>query len=62
MPPKRHAPIVDHLNYAEFSDTLRQGRMASLDIGGEVIEVDTTDFDQVNLADIFAAVEAHLKR
>lgn len=45
---ERHPGHVDHLNYAEFEVTLRQGRRAPLGIGGEYIEVDTTDFERAD--------------
>lgn len=58
---ERHPGHVDSSNYAEFHETLRQGKMSPLDIGGQVIQVDTTDFNQVNLDAIFAAVAARLE-
>jgi predicted kinase len=54
----RHPGHVDHLNYDEFRQTLLFGRLEPLNIGGKVVEVDTGDFEKVNYAEIFAAVDA----
>ena len=59
---ERHPGHVDHLNYDEFSQTLRRGRLEPLEIGGSVIEVDTTDFTRIDYRQVFAAVEALLSR
>jgi predicted kinase len=45
---ERHPGHVDHLNYAEFQLTLTYPRHYTLEIGGSGIEVDTTDFQQID--------------
>lgn len=54
---ERHPGHVDHLNYAEFEAILQQGRLAPLAIGGELIEVETTAFEQIP----YAALRARLQ-
>jgi hypothetical protein len=45
---ERHPGHVDHLNYAEFQSTLMHNRHDAFELGGSVIEVDTTDFQQID--------------
>lgn len=45
---ERHPGHVDHLNYAEFQSVLNPGGATPLDIGGQLIEVDTTDFQMID--------------
>jgi hypothetical protein len=45
---ERHLGHVDHLDYAEFQTTLIPNRHYALEIGGSVIEVNTTDFQQID--------------
>ncbi|MEW5869448.1 MAG: AAA family ATPase [Chloroflexota bacterium] len=45
---ERHPGHVDHLNYAELSQTLLKGRLEPLPIGGQLVEVDTTDFEKID--------------
>jgi predicted kinase len=53
---ERHPGHCDHLNYAEFRETLLQGRLESLDIGGRLIEIDTTDFSTIDYAAVYAEI------
>ncbi|MFN8491079.1 MAG: ATP-binding protein [Caldilineaceae bacterium] len=53
---ERHPGHVDHLNYAEFQAIMQQGVLAPLAIGGELIEVDTTDFQQVDYTKLITAL------
>lgn len=48
----RHPGHVDHLNYAEFHTAVNPGGAAPLPIGGQLMEVDTTDFRLVDYAGI----------
>lgn len=52
----RHPGHNDHLNYAEFRETLLRGRSQPLDIGGRFVEIDTTDLDTVDYAAVFAEI------
>lgn len=45
---ERHPGHVDHANYAEFEDLLLKGEQGPLDLVGEIIRIDTTDFAKVN--------------
>ena len=54
----RHPGHVDHLNYDEFHQTMLYGGLEHLNIGGKVVKVNTDDFEKINYAEIFAAVEA----
>lgn len=55
---ERHPGHVDHLNYAEFEETLRRGPAEPLAIGGPVFEVDTSDWAAVDYADLLQGVRA----
>lgn len=55
---ERHPGHVDHLPYPEVDAALLRGRDEPLDIGGEVLEVDTTDFTSVEYGAILQAVRA----
>jgi predicted kinase len=54
---KRHPGHVDHLNSDEFKETLLEGNGQILDIGGEVFEVDTTDFEKIDYKGLLKAIE-----
>jgi predicted kinase len=53
---ERHPGHVDHLNVEEFKPGPAQGRLDFLDLGGTIMEIDTTDFDTVDYAAIVAVV------
>lgn len=48
--PDRHPGHVDLATLEEIKHILLKGRLEALDIGGEVIEIDTTDFSKIDLA------------
>jgi predicted kinase len=52
----RHPGHVDGMNYAEFHAVLRKGEYEPLPLGGELLTVDTTDFDAMDYAGITAAL------
>jgi len=52
----RHPGHVDHTNYEEFAPALLKGRRAPLDIGGRVIEVDTTNFESIPYDTLFSQI------
>ncbi|MDP2629849.1 MAG: ATP-binding protein [Candidatus Uhrbacteria bacterium] len=55
---ERHPGHVDHLNYEEFKETLLTGKLDSLDIGGTVFDIDTTDFDAIDYEKLFSTIRA----
>ena len=54
----RHPGHVDELNYDEFEGMLRRGRDDALDIDGETIEIDMTDFETIDYDGLIAAVRS----
>jgi predicted kinase len=54
----RHPGHVDHLNDAEFQRVFLAGDEAPLPLGGELLTVDTTDFDSIDYAGIAATLAA----
>ena len=57
---ERHPGHVDHLNYKEFKETFLTKEIPSLDIGGTVLEVDTTDFERVAIDDLLRNIRGKL--
>jgi predicted kinase len=58
---ERHAGHVDGImGFDEFKATLGADRQRILDIGSALIQVDTTDFSQVDFNGLRAAVATHL--
>ena len=55
---ERHPGHVETVNIAEFEQALLRGRINSLPLDGPVIEVDTTDFAQVDVEAIVREVLA----
>jgi predicted kinase len=53
---ERHPGHVDHLNYAELITGVTLGGAAPLAIGGQLIEVDTTDFQMIDYGSIIIAL------
>lgn len=58
---ERHPGHVDTTTYDEFRESLRRGRVASLDIGGRLIEVDTTNFAAIDYEALFAGLAEALQ-
>jgi adenylate kinase family enzyme len=54
---ERHPGHCDHSNYDEFRETLLEGRLQPVDIGGHLIEIDTTDFDEIDHTAVFAEID-----
>jgi predicted kinase len=61
---ERHPGHVDHLaTYDQFKAVLREGKYGVLDIGGQVVEIDTTDFERVDYEGLLRVIEStHQKR
>ena len=55
---KRHPGHVGPLTYDELEADLLQGLYKPLDIGGMILDVDTTDFSRVNYVALLAAIRA----
>ena len=56
----RHPGHVDPLIYDEVGRVLLKGKLASLDIGGTVVEVDTTDFEKIDYSGLLNKIRLHL--
>lgn len=57
---ERHPGHVDHLNEDEFRESLTADRYRPLDIGGELLEVDTSDFEALDYPALLARVRRAL--
>ncbi len=54
---ERHPGHADHLTpYDQFAELLRERNYDALDIGGSLLEVDTTDFDAVDVEGLVQAI------
>jgi predicted kinase len=53
----RHPGHVDHLSSDEELAAILARDYRALDIGGRVIEIDTTDFGKIDYAELFHAIE-----
>ena len=53
---ERHPGHVDSLNYAEFKPALLKGSYDPLEIGGEVIYLDTTDFNKIDYGSLYQII------
>ena len=54
---ERHPGHRDHLNYEEFKAGLLKGRDEPLDIGGTLVEVDTTDFGAIDYKKLIEMIQ-----
>lgn len=54
----RHPGHVDMLSLDEYKQSLQSNPLLALDIGGEVIEVDTTDFAAIDRDSILAKIRS----
>ncbi len=59
--PDRHPGHVDLETLGEIAPVLTRGYLDPLDIGGEIIEIDTTDFSKINVAGIVARLKTALE-
>jgi hypothetical protein len=57
---ERHLGHVDRLNYHEFNLTLEQGGYEALEASDRVLEIDTTDFTQIDYPSLFESIGARL--
>ena len=56
--PDRHPGHIDSENLEEFKPMLLQGKIEALNIGGELFDVDTSDFDKVDYAGLVKAIKS----
>jgi hypothetical protein len=54
----RHPGHVDRSNFDEFKTSLLEGVYKNLDIGGKVIELDTTDFSTIDYDQLFESIRS----
>ena len=54
---ERHPGHVDHLNYTEFEESLLKGSYEPLEIGGDVIDIDTTDFNEIDYDGLYDKIQ-----
>ncbi len=59
---ERHQGHRDHLNYDEFRETLLKGHLDILDISGEVIKIDTTNFSKLNLNQVYEKLDGKISK
>jgi predicted kinase len=59
---ERHPAHMDHIVATEDRSHLLQGRLDPLEIGGTLLEVDTTDFATLDLDALAEAIRARLPR
>ena len=52
---------VDHLIYEEVQQVLLAGKSERIDIGGTLVEIDTTDFQKIDQSGLSKSVRAHLE-
>ncbi len=57
---ERHPGHVDHLNYDEMKFNFQQGGYKILDICDRTLEIDTTNFEQINYKAIFSLIQDYL--
>jgi len=58
--PERHPGHIDHLTEGDIRESLWRGEYQALAIGGQLVEIDTTDFTQVNYSGISTALNSAL--
>ena len=58
---QRHPGHVDFEALAEIEPVLRQGRLEPLALGGDIIELDTTDFSKIDVAGTIARLKTALE-
>lgn len=57
----RHPGHVDAKNIDEWKSVLLRGKIDALDIGGELLDVDTTDFNKVNYDGLASAINSYIR-
>src|SRR5437762_10107578 len=57
---RRHAGHLDHVTIHEMADVLAEGRCGALEIGGRVVDLDTTDFESVDFEGLLEEIRARV--
>lgn len=57
---ERHPGHGDHLYYEEFKDLLLSGKSETFEIGSKIIEVETTNLDQIDLSEVRRYLKSNL--
>ena len=57
---ERHPGHTDHLAYEELARRLPEGAWDPMDIGGQLLTIDTTDFANVDLPRLLHAIRGHV--
>ena len=60
--PERHPGHIDHLTEGDIRASLRHGEYQALAIGGQLIEIDTTDLAQVNYHNLITILNSALSK
>ncbi|MFA6392011.1 MAG: AAA family ATPase [Patescibacteria group bacterium] len=55
---ERHPGHIDNQNLVEWKKILSTGRIESIDIGGELFDIDTTDFNDIDYNKLFNAIKS----
>ena len=55
---ERHLGHVDDQTHDEFKELLLKGELRALNIGGNVFDIDTTDFERIDYDSIFRAIRS----
>ncbi|HEX2911798.1 MAG TPA: ATP-binding protein [Chloroflexia bacterium] len=59
---ERHPGHHDKENYPKFKEDLKENTYEALDIGGQCLEVDTTDYDKIDYQQIYSLVRQEAAR
>ncbi|MCX6726963.1 MAG: AAA family ATPase [Candidatus Shapirobacteria bacterium] len=54
---ERHPGHNDSKNYDEFKETLLKGKLEPLEIGGEIMTFDTTDFNNIDFDKVYNKIQ-----
>lgn len=57
---ERHPGHNDSKNYDEFKEMLLKGKLEPLEIGGEIITFDTTNFDSLDIDSVYNKIQGFL--
>lgn len=55
---ERHPGHIDNWSINEWQPILLQGKIETLNIGGEIFDIDTSDFNKVNFNELVSAIKS----
>jgi len=55
---ERHPGHMDSKNLDEWHQALSPGKIEALNIGGEIFDIDTSDFDKINFNELINAIKS----